>query len=272
MKTKVYIIFLLAFIMINLGGCNNEEPKSTLHDKNENTYYVLPAPPEKINLPFTPLELKELPTEMQTSKWKYMKSIQIVKESMKFTLDIYMFLPENKRYYQVNGILKYKSSQYIIQNIPSSIMENNDLPVHEFYREFPGQNRYELLFTMYSPDNSSNNQFIVYDKEQDSLKTFEGNGTPHFYDLDQDGKDEFIIEMKGYYKDDISIIHAENNELKICPSIVNSVRRTARDISTLIKNQDPPLISISNTHEQEPSYLYTYNNGILNLVNIVSNN
>lgn len=259
---KLACLIALLFLVFLLGCDSNKNegsPSSTM--------------PDKITLSFTPLEMNELQMGEVASDWKYIKSIAFGRiEDSEAALDIYEIKASSENLTnQINGVLKFKDNQFILSNLPSSLIEGdgNVCPqVCLFQRYFSNQNSFELIGSVDASLNGPGiKEYLIYDAANSKIVSIDLWGEPSFIDLDTDGNDEFIVEFQGLHLSwpDLSIIRTtKNGQLEISTSVFNSIQKNQGDFAILINENVPPIIRFSNVQsETEPFYNYTYNDGIL---------
>ncbi|WP_337101239.1 hypothetical protein [Paenibacillus sp. YIM B09110] len=235
---------------------------------------VRPAMPDRISLAFQPLELIELPSTETAPGWKEIKSIPFGSlEGKPFQLDVYEELKSDESLFTIyNGILKVGDQTYLIREISQSITESGLSHCTELcviQKLFSGQERYELIGSVpLFANGPGRNLFVVFDRTESTLLSFEGWGAGNFMDLDADGMEEFIIEFPGLHMSwpDLTVIRAKDEGLEISSSVVDAFGRKPGDFATLNKDQSPPRIRVGNIADENLSYDYEYINGVLQAV------
>lgn len=262
---------LVSCCMIGILGCSGLR---TLPEISEPIDSVIQPLPDQIALIFQSLELTELPSTETVSGWKEIKSIPFGSlEGKPFQLDVYEESKSDESLFTIyNGILEVGDQTYLIRELSQSITESDQSHCTELsviHKLFSGQERYELIGSVpLFANGPGRNLFVVFDRIESKLLSFEGWGAGNFMDLDADGMEEFIIEFPGLHMSwpDLTVIRAKDEGLEISSSVVDAFGRKPGDFATLKKDQSPPLIHFGNIADENLSYDYEYNKGVLQAV------
>jgi len=255
---KFICFILLTFLL--LSGCGDGESNETN------------AKPDRIPLTFNPLQMDELQHEEASTDWEMIKSLPFGHvESNEAILEIYKVKSRDENLHsQLNGVLKIKEMQFQIPDLSYSLIENDNVKCPQvclFQRLFSNQKQFELLGSIELFSNGPGlKMYVVYDVLNNKLISFNSWGEPIFIDLDNDGNDEFIIEFQGLHLSwpDISFIRANKGLLEVSTSVFSTTQKNQGDFAKLTLENNPPTISISNIQsENEPIYIYTYHDGVL---------
>ncbi|GGG61051.1 hypothetical protein [Paenibacillus radicis (ex Gao et al. 2016)] len=291
-----YVWMKMAAIAMLMSGCGTTEPEpipeqpingqqqnSSVTVQNEaasgdaaeeeqalDAADILSPLPDEFSLSFAALQLEELQQGGPDEEWTLMRSIPFGKiNKHDAVLSIYEENRENEmlpRSY--SGVLLVNKTSYWIRDVSSSLAVDNEEAdqTRLFQRMLPGQTRYELIGGLELFANGPGRAlYLIYDHEHNRLTSFESWGKPDFIDLDGDGEDEFFIEFQGLHLSwpDLSILRVNNGVIELSSSVVDPIRRNQGDYAALIRDQQPPLIRLSNIQNEEVMDDYLYLNGKL---------